>query len=421
MQHTAPANPNYACVVVQIPAINQLEGCDNIVGAPLLGHQAIVSKDTQAGDIGVVFTAETALSEEFARVNNLYAHTHLNADPEAKGYLGDNRRVRAIKLRGHRSDALFLPLKALAYTGIDINDLKVGDTFDTLGGHEICRKYELPVKGNGRSLVEKNKGKFFTRVDSKYLPEHFSTDNYFRVAAQIPGHVRVVASQKLHGTSIRVAHTIVARKLGWRDRIAQKLGIRVAATEHDYVYASRRVIKDANANQNHFYDNDVWTHYGKRLDGLLPENYIVYGELVGWSPDGSPLQTGYTYTVPKGDAELYVYRVSVLNGQGVAVDLSWDAVKQFCADRGLKHVPELWTGAHADFEPDRWLDKRYRDEGFANAVPLEPGKTVDEGVVLRVEGLAPYFAKLKAPAFFAFETKQLDKGNVDLESLGDAA
>lgn len=420
MQITAPANPNYACVIVQIPAINQLEGCDNIVGAPVIGYQAIVSKDTQVGDIGVVFTAETQLSEEFARVNNLHAHTHLNADPEAKGYLGDNRRVRAIKLRGHRSDALFLPLNALVYTGIDIDDLKVGDTFDTLNGHEICRKYVLPVKAGARPRIEKNK-RTFTRVDSKYIPEHFSTDNYYRNADNIPADAYVVVTQKAHGSSLRTGHTIVARRLTWRDRLARKLGVKVATTEHDYVYASRRVIKDANADQSHYYDSDVWTTYGKRLDGLLPRNYVVYAEIVGWTPEGSAIQPHYTYRIPQGDAEILVYRVAVVNDDGVMVDLGWDAVKQFCRDRGIKHVPELWSGRHADFKPEDWIDKRYHDAGFTQALPLEPGKTVDEGVVLRVEGTAPYFAKLKSPAFLRYETGQLDKGTVDLESLGDAA
>jgi hypothetical protein len=415
-----PANPNYACVVVRVAAVNELAGCDNIAGVPALGFQAIVSKDTHVGAIGIAFTAETALSEEYARVNNLHRDSELNADSEAAGYLEKNRRIRAIKLRGHRSDALFMPLMSLAYTGIDLSQLQVGDTFDELNGHPICFKFEVARKA-GAPLVEKNKRKAFSRVDQKFIPEHVSTDQYFRVAQQIPADARVIVTQKAHGCSIRVGHTIVARKLTLVDRIARRFGATIATSEHDYLYASRRVIKDANAEQNHFYDSDVWTHYGKRLDGLLPKNYLVYGELVGWSPDGAPLQAGYSYRVPKGDAELLVYRVVVVNDQGVTVDLSWDAVKQFCGDRGLRHVPELWTGLHADFDAEDWLDKRFHDEGYRQALPLDPGKTVDEGVVLRVEGIVPYFAKAKSPAFYAFETKQLDKGTVDLESLGEAA
>lgn len=421
MAINAPKNPNYAAVVVRLAAVNELARCDNIAGAPVLGYQAIVGKDRQPGDLGVVFTAETALSEEFARANNLHREPELNADPAEKGYLERNRRVRAIKLRGHRSDALFLPLESLAYTGFDVTKLAPGDVFDELNGHEICRKYEV-VSKVAQPLVEKNKRKKFSRVDQKFIPEHVSTDQYFRVAPQIPADARIVASQKVHGTSIRIGHTLVARKLTWLERIARKLGVNVQLTEFDYVYASRRVVKDANnPEQQHFYENDVWTHYGKRLDGVLPKNYVVYGELVGWEPNGKALQASYTYRVPKGDAELLVYRVTVVNDQGITVDLSWDAVKEFCRDRNLRHVPELWVGQHADFNADDWLDRRFYDDGFRQALPLEPGKTVDEGVVLRVEGIVPYFAKVKSPAFYAFETKQNDKGVVDLESLGEAA
>ncbi|BAD58803.1 RNA ligase family protein [Nocardia farcinica] len=427
MKLAPPANANYAAVVVQISALNTLEGCDNIVGAPLLGFQAIVSKDTQVGDIGVVFTAETQLSEEFARVNNLHAHTHLNADPEAdKGYLGDNRRVRAIKLRGHRSDALFLPLKALAYTGIDINDLRVGDTFDTLNGHEICRKYERPVKRSTQRTAQDRATKKFVRVDAKFLPEHYDTTRYWGNERLIPANARVVITQKLHGTSIRIGNTIARRQPTWRDKLAARL-LRVPVSQYDYdtVYGSRKVIKDPKVQQNHFYGTDVWTYYGQRLDGLIPQGFVVYGELIGWTPDGRPIQPGYTYNVPEGDAHLYVYRVAHVNPQGVITDLAWGQVVEWCAQLGLKTVPVLTEMQHRAFDPVDWLDRRYYDEGYGQAVPLSGSKKlVDEGVCIRaVDTLFPTVLKAKSPIFLQHESKLLDDeaAGPDLESLGEAA
>jgi hypothetical protein len=87
-----------------------LEDCDNVVGTPIFGFQAIVGKDSKPGDLGIVFPAESQLSEEYCRVNNLFRHGDLNDDESAKGYLEDNRRVKAMKFRGHRSDCLFMPL-----------------------------------------------------------------------------------------------------------------------------------------------------------------------------------------------------------------------------------------------------------------------------------------------------------------------
>ncbi|WP_174377581.1 hypothetical protein [Nocardia thailandica] len=258
MALTTPKNANYAAVVVQLPAVNELAGCDNIAGAPLLGYQAIVDKTRAAGDLGVVFTAETQLSEEYARANNLHREPSLNADQAEKGYLERNRRVRAIKLRGHRSDALFMPLESLAYTGYDVTKLRPGDTFDALDDHEICRKYERPVKGSGRVSAQAKATKKFVRVDAKFLPEHYDTTRYWGNEHLIDPEARVVITQKLHGTSIRIGNTIAKRKPTWRDKLAAHwLKVPVAEYIYDTVYGSRRVIKDPKAEQNHFYGSKV--------------------------------------------------------------------------------------------------------------------------------------------------------------------
>lgn len=421
MKLEAPANPNYACVVVRVPAINTLDGCDNIVGAPLLGYQAVVSKDTQIGDIGIAFTAETALSEEYAKVNNLHRDSELNADPEANGYLERNRRVRAIKLRGHRSDALFMPLSSLAYTGVNLDELKVGDTFDQLNGHEICRKFEIARKP-AATRVEKNKGKTFERVDRKHFHLHVDTDNYFRVRDGIPADAEIIVTAKYHGTSWRGANTIVRRELSWRERIAKRLGVRVQETEYSHVFGSRRVLKDINnPRQEHFYLSDIWSEFGARLGDILPEGFIVFGELVGYTSDGAEIQRDYNYGLPKGIAELFIYRAAQINPQGRLTDLSWDQTVEFAQDHGLKTVPVLWRGKHADFDVEQFLDVRFNDLGYST-LPLGPNKKlVDEGVVVRVEGLVPYLAKAKSARFFEHETRSLDKGEVDLESLGAAA
>ena len=411
-----PENPNYAATIVKINALNPLENSDNLLGAPLLGMQAVVTKDTEVGTVGVLFVAETQLSEEYASKNNLFRHAELNEDSEKTGFIEDNRRVRAIKLRGNRSDALFMPLSSLAYTGVDLSELKVGDAFDKLNGHDISKKYERKRKV---SREEKNKHKVFRRVDEKFLPEHYDSDQYYRVLDTFKPWTQIIVTQKLHGTSIRIANTIVKRKLKLREKLAKKLGVRVAETEFDHVYGSRKVIKDPNNPlQNHFYGSDIWEDAGKRLDDLIPENFIVYAELVGWTPDGAPIQKNYTYKTPHSTNEIYVYRVAQVSNQGILTDLSWDQVKEFCRDRSLKTVPELWRGKHEDFDPADWLDTNYHDTlhgGYAQAVPLDKDSPCDEGVCIRIDGLAPYIVKLKSPKFYEHETKMLDNDERDIE------
>lgn len=418
MKIKEPENANYAAVVVKIKNLVDLEGCDNVVGTPLLGFQAIVNKNTKVGDIGIVFSPETQLSEEFARLNNLHRHSNLNDNEGVSGYLEDNRRIKAVRFRGHKSNCLFMPLSSLSYIKKnDLNELKEGDTFDKLGDHDICQKFILKQrKTGGAGVLEKNKLKFI-RVEEAFMPKHYSTDNYFRNEHLINDKERIIVTQKLHGTSIRIGHTLVKQKPRVIERIAKSFGVRVQETIYDYVYGSKNVIKDINnPNQNHYYSTDVYTEEGKKLEGLLPQGYVAYGELIGWTSLGSPIQKNYTYNLPSPSCELYVYRIAHINPQGRLVDLSWVQVKEFCNDIGLKYVPELWIGRKNEFIADNFLDKRFKDEGYDNAVQLEKDKNlVDEGVCVRVEGLAPYILKAKSPVFYEMESANIDQEVPDME------
>jgi len=415
MKFNTPKNENYAAVVTTIKNILPLEGCDNVVGTTIYGFQAIVGKNTKIGDIGIFYPAEIQLSAEYCKNNNLFRHSELNSNVEKKGYIEDNRRVKAMKFRGHASSALFLPLSSFSYLGLDEKDFKEGDTFDEINGHEICRKYFVPQRNGGRVNAQP-KAKIFTRVDTTFIPEHFSTDNYWRNAHIIGLDTEVIVTQKIHGTSIRIANTKVHRKLTLRDRIAKFFGATIQDWEYDYVFGSRKVIKDIYAKDyQHYYDEDIWAVEGKKLEGLVPENFIIYGELIGWVSSGSPIQTGYTYNLTQGTCQLYIYRVAFVNDRGFVVDLSWEQLKEFCTQRGLLYVPEIWKGKHKDLKVDSFMDMVYADT-YSSCVPLSDKGTVDEGICIRVDKMTPYILKAKCQMFFEFETKQLDKGTEDIES-----
>lgn len=409
-----PRNENYAAVVVRLPPLLPLAGCDRLLGASILGYQAIVDTSYSQGDLGVAFPAETQLSDEFCAMNGLYRHSDLNKDKTAQGYLEDSRRVRAIKLRGHRSDCLFLPLESLAYTGAKLDQLNVGDVFDVLNGHEICRKYVIKTKGPSRQQPQEKK---FVRVDPRLFPEHTDTGSYFREGDQIPQDAWVYVTQKLHGTSVRLGHTQVLRPLSLRERIAKRLGVRVDGHEWAKIAGSRKVVKDPieSPNAQHFYASDIWAQHMQRVEELIPEGYMIFGEICGHTREGAEIQKDYTYGIE--DSELFVYRVATINPRGVVLDLSWPQVREWCAGRGLKTVPDLWEGRHSDFHVGDWLDKRFADQGYANALPLGSNKKlVDEGICIRWDGLAPVTKKAKGPTFLLHETKLLDAEVVDIES-----
>lgn len=221
-------NSNYAATIVQVDRLVELANCDNVQAFPVLGYNAIVSKETQVGDTLVVFTAETQLSEEFLRANNLYRDPTLNQDPTQKGYFEKNGRVRAMKFRGHRSDALAMPLESLqfVYEPTDYAPgahLVVGDTFEELNGVPICRKYVVPRKpGSGEPRVQTPKER---RVDEKAFPIHIDTENYWRNSFKIAPDTHVTITQKLHGTSVRFGKTLVTRKLSRLERVLVRFGI----------------------------------------------------------------------------------------------------------------------------------------------------------------------------------------------------
>lgn len=416
MKLEEPVNSNYAAVVVQVNHINELDNCDNVVGVPVFGYQAIVSKDVQVGDLMLFFPAESQLSVQYAYENNLHRHGDRNKDEAKQGYLEDSRRIKALKFRGHQSDALLMPIDSLNYIkGID---LKVGDTFDKINGNDIVQKYFVKPKGEAR--INKNAVPKVRRVDAKFMPEHYDTDQYFRNRDHVPENADIVVTQKLHGTSIRIGNTIAKRKLGWKDRLAKRFGVRVADTEFAHVYGSRKVIKDINdPDQDHFYGHDLWTEIGSSIDDLVPDNFILYGEVIGFLKDGRPIQKNYTYDLGEGQHRLYIYRIAVITNQGRVIDLSWDGVKHFCEEAGLNYVPELWRGKHKDFIAEEWIDKRYVDEGYAQAVQLSTHKKgiVDEGVCVRTDaGVAPYILKAKSPLFLQHETKMLDEEAEDVEA-----
>ena len=404
-------NPNYAATVVTVRNIVTLSNCYNVVALPLLGYQAIVSKDVQVGDIGVLFTAETQLSEEYAAANNLHRHGNLNVDPSTVGYLEDNRRVKALRFRGHTSNALFLPIDSLSYLGSEYASLKDGDSFDQLAGHEICRKYVRPnQKGSAQTQGRRRKEE---RVDERFFPKHTDTENYFKNVHKLNDSDFLTITQKLHGTSIRVGHIPVKRKLSFWERVSKKFGAKIDEFEYDYVYGSRNVVKDANSD-HHFYSEDLWTQEGKKLEGLLPKGYIVYGELIGWVGSDTPIQKDYTYGIPKGERHLYVYRVTTMGIDGRQTDLSWEATKEFCSNVGLKTVPELTHGYLMNMNIERLMD-RLLFLDYEGALPL-PNGSVDEGVCIRREGLTPLVLKAKSPKFLEHETKMIDKEVEDIES-----
>lgn len=421
-------NPNYVATVVRVEQddLRALDGLDNLRGYTKFGMQALVGKDTTPG-LYLLFSTEVQLSLEYARANNLHRDGLSNVDPQKTGYLEQNRRVKAIKLRKHRSESLLMPLDSLSYllSAKQIATLAEGDVFDSIDGHEVCRKYVVKESKPGSGQHPKARVR---RVDAKVFPEHLDSEQYFRNSHKVPTDAHVVVTQKLHGTSVRYGNVpALADDQKWWERLLR----RPRRTTHRFVVGSRRVVKSvdltADEGKDHFYaDGDLWTRFAdeQKIADRIPRDHIVYGELVGFTGPDSPIQKGYTYDQPDGTAKLYVYRVSVVTADGIVVDYSPAAMESFCSEREFTPVPVLWSGPHSEFVAEEWLERRYYDEwSVGNAVferppvRLSDAKLVDEGVCIRYDGpFGTYIVKAKSPSFYEFESKMLDAGTEDIEA-----
>lgn len=431
---------NYAAQVVRVPELFKLPNSDRLYGVGIFGYTVVVDDSwlDREGELAVFFPAESQLSPEFTRHANLYRHNEKNANPEESGYLEDNRRIRALKLRGTVSAGLLLPVAVVEELArsikakVHVDDLLEGATFDTIDGVEISRKYRLKEPQAPRSREDKKLAKAFKRVDAKLFPVHVETDQYLRNEHLLSEDDILIVTQKLHGTSWRGARTLVKRKPTWRDWWARKV-LRVPVQEQyfDLLAGSRQVIKDPKSTtQNHFYAYDLWTKKLEEVGSNIPENVIVYGEIVGYTEGGGEIQKGHTYGAEEGKNDLYVYRVSLVTNSGDLYDLSWDQVVHFCQTHGFKHVPELWRGFKRDFRLEEFVEVDFARNQFAYAAsgnrayvddPVKltgKGTGADEGIAIRVDrgGNIPLLFKYKNDSHYLYETAQLDAGELDLEA-----
>lgn len=429
-----PRSPNYAATVVALDKFVDLSNCDNIKAALIFGNHVIVSKDAQPGEIGLFFPVETALSGEFLTNNNLYRKPELNTDSTAKGFFEEHGRVKCVKFRGHKSEGFFIPTESLLYVD-GMFGLNIGDTFDFIGEHEICRKY-VPKRRAGNTSTPGLRGRgpsLEEQIVAGQFRFHFDTENLRRNIHNIQPDDYISISDKWHGTSAVIGRVLVNRPLKWFERLLLKLGVNIRTDVYGLVYSSRRVIKavggaerSTRPHDTRLSPGDIWGVVAKEVEPSLPNGFTVYGEIVGFDGAGRPIQPGYGYGCEVGQHRFLVYRVTFSNAAGT-LELSWKQMLEFCNVQGLDHVRELFYGQAKDLvfedigDPSLWheyllklLEANWVHDQMC---PHNDSKVPAEGVVVRIDRLRECESfKLKNFRFLEWETKQLDKGTVDIET-----
>lgn len=432
---------NNEAFVCKLGNIRPIEGADKIVVADVILKdvpitQVVVGVETQENTPVVYFDANLALDENF-----VLAIDRLSPDfgkPDFRGtggYLAKGGRVRCIKLKGQISNGLAIEawkLHQLTPLGGKDPIFNEGSSFTEINGIPVCHKW-LPPRRQGNTVrgEHKNAKKRVSRVIPDQFRFYVDTAQLLRNLHEIsPTDVGSI-SRKVHGSSFICSRSLVLRKLSVIDKVAKFFGAKVAEREYDDLFASRSVIKNDAAGEG-FYKVDIWTEVGKKFfAGKMHEGETIYGEVFGYLPGcESMIQKGYDYGCKPGDYGIQVYRITQTSPDGSVSSLDWAAMKQRCVELNVPMVQGFFYGRLCDKYPSIPQDENWHNE-FANALKAEflekdvwdnLGKKVpDEGIVLRIEGLAIRVYKLKSEKFFAHESKAKEEEVVDIEEQEEAA
>jgi hypothetical protein len=427
---------NYACSVVEIKELFNIEGADNISRVIVNGNNVVVPKTTKVGSRMLYFVSGTKLSADYCHKNSLYDKPEENYDTEKKSFISfKQKRVKALKLRGIVSDGMLMQLDSLKAFVNNYDSLKVGDEFTEINGNTLCEKYIVPVRETSNSVKNGKQPVRISRLVENQFYLHNDTTNLRKCISNINPNDIIGIHYKKHGTSIVIGNVQVKKVLSWKDKIAKKLGVNVDDTKYDIVYSSRKVIKNGYLNPTKgegFYGEDIWGVVAKEVGHKIPKNWTLYGEVLGYTQSGSAIQGKYDYGCQVGEHKFYVYKISVVNTDGNVIFLTDNQIEEYCEKVGLLYKDTFIYYGKANGYYDLGFDSTYSEndtdswrKDFLQALEEEfnekdcymcTNKAPEEGIVLRVERLGQYEAyKLKSKKFLLMESEEQEKEVSNIE------
>lgn len=447
------SNPNYLAKLVFIddndwkphPNADKLKTVS-------IDFQTVITGIDAAEGLYVYFPLECKINKDFLSFTNSFRNKEKNVDKEKSAFFEDNCRVRAVKLRSEKSEGYIVPADevvkwAYGYSVSESPSLEgllvenVNVEFDTINNKKLLEKYVVKTK-QPRPKKTGRKPKV-SRIIEGQFKFHVDTANLRRNVDKINLNDTISITYKTHGSSIVAGNVLVKRKLNLLERLLKRLGIRIEDREYDLVYSSRRVIKneylDDPKNSSGFYNEDIWGHAVKKfeLKNKIPKGYTLYGELLGYTPTGQMIQKNYDYGCKNGEMKLEIYRITHTTPGGLVTELSYPQIKEFC-DKVELSPPHLFyhgnvndyvyifTGTNFNVPPPHGTDEaewreelvKHLEDSYNNKKCFLCKNSVwEEGIVLRKESLFHCESyKLKSFNFLQEESKQLDKGESDIES-----
>jgi hypothetical protein len=404
------------CNIREIPGADKIKQADvmlkGIKVAPV-----VVGLETQEGERIVYFDGNLCLNSE----------TILSHYSELATYLGRNGRVRTIKLRGVYSDGLCVSLDKFVRYDAKAMEWEDGFAFTEIKGKEICSKYTPPVKVQPQPGNKTQKGKTISRMIPGLFHFHIDTEQLARNIYRINPDDVISISRKVHGSSGITSYCLVKKKLSVVDRIFKFFGASIVDTEYDYIFSSRRVVKNGKLSTDPgFYSEDIWTKAGQVFVGKLAKGETIYFEIIGYLSDGKWIQKNYDYGCRPGEHKIQIYRITKTSEDGHVVEYGWQAMKERCQELGVEHVEEFYFGRARDkydiIVNDGWHSGFLTSlqEGYLEKdVPVNLVKTMpDEGVVIRRESKDISVFKLKSLKFLKKESEAHENDEENIEDQG---
>lgn len=433
----------YCGFITTLKNVRPHPNADRMKLADCFGNTVCVGLDSAEGEIGVYFPVDGQLSVEFCQVHDLVRRKDENGNA-AGGYLDpDKRNIKAVKLRGEKSDGLFMPISCLVFTGVNLDEINVGDTITTVNGHEICQKYIPRGNHGGASGRGGNRTRKYKEPIAPLFAEHADTEQLaYNLAAFKPGD-EIEITLKMHGTSQRTGYLPVLQ--GYKRTFFDWLFRRQGTPIYDYGYVSgtRRVVLE-DFDGGFYGSNEFREQHSKVFEGKLWKGETVYYEVVGFTHTGQPImasannskiqdkefakqygkETVFSYgcdpdgcvkdelakMIVRGDedhntlivkkqSDIYVYRMTMTNPDGEVVEYTPDFMRYRCEQMGVKTVPVMWKGiipsdGHDYPSAGDWI--KSKAEAYYDGPDLVGKTHVREGVVVRI---------INRPKFCAYKHK----------------
>ena len=413
--------------VVKVEKLRPHTNADRLQVATFFGNDTCVGLDVKIGDIGVYFPTDLQLDYDFCVQNHLLRKL-IDGTPD-KGYMDPNKRnVSTIKLRGEKSDGIYVNISDFDYCFDDDASkyLKIGDTISVVNGHSICQKYIPHSNKRTGHPTDGNRTRKKKAPIAPLFTEHADTEQLAYNLGAFQAGDQIEITLKMHGTSQRTGYLPVFKgyKRSLWDKIMKRDGTPIY--EWGYVSGTRRTVLE-NFDGGFYGSNLFREQHSKFFEGKLHKGEEVYYEVVGFTDTGAPIMasasnkklndkafikqygetTTFSYGCEPAQSELYVYRMTMTNEDGDIVEYTPDFMRYRCEQMGCKCVPVMYKGFIPDeingeihmnnFTPGEWI-MSIAEQYYAGPDPI--GKThTREGVVVRI---------VNKPKFCAYKHKNFE-------------